>query len=95
MGHTSKNVDNTKCNWNCGSLTQDFSEKNFSLLPRDHSYILVKNVVAFHTFLKSLSEVKVKSFRFIVLTKEISKQLNINFFLRFTYWKHFDQAYQT
>ena len=36
---------------------------------------LVKNVVAFCPCLNSLPEAKVKKFRLIALTKEISKQL--------------------
>lgn len=60
----------------CGGLAQEVSEeKNFTMLPREGSYdILVKNVAAFCPSLKSLPEDKVKRFRLIALTKEISKQ---------------------
>ena len=59
---------------NCADLAQDVSEeKNFSMLPRDcSSYIVKKNVTAFCPCLKSLPEAKVKRFRLIALTKEVS-----------------------
>jgi hypothetical protein len=51
------------------------------MLPGDHSYdILVKNVAAFCPYLKSLSETKVKRFRLIALTKEVSKKSSIDFY---------------
>jgi hypothetical protein len=52
---------------NCHSLAQVVSEKkNFSMLPRDHScVILVKNVAAFCPCLKNLPEANVEGFRLI------------------------------
>ena len=62
------------------NLTQEVSEKNFSMLPRDHSCeILVINVAAFCPCLKSLPEAKVKSFGLIPLAEKISKQPRIVF----------------
>ena len=50
-------------------------EQNFSVLPRNLSCdILVKNEAGFFPCLKSLSEAKVKSFGFIPMIVEISKQ---------------------
>ena len=49
------------------------------VLSRGHSCeFLVKNVAMFCSFLKSLSELKVKSFRLIPLAEEISKQPSID-----------------
>ena len=56
---------------NCWGITQEISEeKNFNILPRDHSSdILVKKVTAFCPCLKSLPEAKEKSFGLIPLTE--------------------------
>ena len=49
------------------------------MLPRDHSCsILVRDMAAFCPYLKSLAEAKVKRFRLIELTKEISKEPSID-----------------
>ena len=57
----------------------------------DLSYdVLVKNVAAFCPCPKSLPEAKVKRFRLIALTKEVSKQPGINsvvWLLKFTLMK--------
>lgn len=54
----------TKSDLNCGGLTQEVSEENFCMLPRNHSCdILMKNVSAFYLCLKNLSEAKVKKLR--------------------------------
>lgn len=54
-------------------------EKNFSMWPRDcYCKILKKNVSAFCHCPNSLPEAKVKRFRLIALTKEVSKQPGIN-----------------
>jgi hypothetical protein len=68
---------------NCTDLTQEVSEmKNFSMLHRDcFCDILVKNVDSFCHCLKSLPEAKVKSFKLITLTKEVSKKPSRNFVL--------------
>ena len=65
---------------NCADLAQELSvEKNVSMWSRDYFCgILVKNVAAFCLCLKSLPEAKVKRFRLIALTKEVSKQPGIN-----------------
>ena len=77
MDHSNVNVEDIggKGNLNCWGLAQEFSEeKNLSILPRDHSCdILVMNVAAFCPCLKSVSEVKVRRFILILLTKKISK----------------------
>lgn len=68
--------------WTLGRLAQDISEENFSMLPRDSSSdILVKNVAAFCPCPKSLPEAKVKRFRLITLTMEVSKKPSFNFAL--------------
>jgi hypothetical protein len=68
---------------NCADLAQEVSvEKNFSMWHRDCSCdIMVKNVAAFCSHLKSLPESKVKRFILIELTKEISKKSNRDFVL--------------
>ena len=43
----------------------------------------MKNVATFFPFLKSLLEAKVKEFRLIALTKEVSRKLSIDFGLWF------------
>ena len=66
---------------NCiGLLAQGVSEeKSFSMWPTDCSCnILIKNVAAFWLCSKSLPEAKVKRFRLIALTKEVSKQSGID-----------------
>jgi hypothetical protein len=61
---------------NCVGMAQEVSEKNFSMWPRVcPCKVLVSNIAAFCPSLNSLPEAKVKSFRLIVLTKEISKHL--------------------
>jgi hypothetical protein len=55
----SKNMELQSCEdyLKCWGLGSKVSEKNFSMLPRDHSCdILVKNVAAFCLCLKSLAE---------------------------------------
>jgi hypothetical protein len=70
---------------NCRGLAQEVSDRNFSMLPREHSCdILVRNVAVSCPYLKSLPETKVKRFRLIVLAKEISNQPNIDSILWFT-----------
>ena len=57
-------------------------EINFSMLHRDSFCdILVKNVSAFGSCLKSLPKSKVKRFILIALTKEVSEMLNRDFVL--------------
>ena len=81
---------------NSQSLAQEVSEKKFSMLPRDYSCdILVKNGDAFSPCLKSMPEAKVKRFRLIILTKEVSKKPSVDSVLWFTFMKCFDQMYQT
>ena len=65
---------------NDGELTQEVSEeKNFSMLPRDHSCdILVKKVAAFCPCLKSLNVAKGKIFGLVSLAEEISKHPSID-----------------
>jgi len=62
---------------NYGCLAQEVSEeKNFSMLPRNHSCdILVKNVFAFCPCSKSLPEAKVKRFRLFPLSKKSQNKL--------------------
>ena len=69
-----------ECDLNCRCLDQEVSEeKNVSLWPRDQACdILMKHVAAFCTRPKSLSEANVKSFRFIPLAEEISKQTSFD-----------------
>ena len=63
-------------------MAQEDSDKNLSVLPKDHSCdILVKNVTVFCPCLKSLPEAKVKRFRLIALTKEVSKKPSLDFVL--------------
>ena len=52
---------------NYKELTQGVSVENFSVWPRDCCDILVKNVAAFCSCLKSLTEALVKIFQFIKL----------------------------
>ena len=78
MGHTSRNIEDSssKCElMNCGGLPQEVSEeKNFSVLPRDHSCdILIKNVAVFCSSSKSLPEAKVESFGLMLLTGKTVK----------------------
>ena len=47
----------------------------------ESSDVLVKNVAAFCPCLKSLPEAKVKRFRLIALTKEVSEMSRIDFVL--------------
>ena len=54
-------------------------EKNVSIWPRDcFCDISVKNVAAFCQRRKNWPEAKLKRFRLIALTKEVSKQPGIN-----------------
>ena len=79
MGHPSRNMKDigAEGNLNSGSLAQEVSkEKSFSMWSKDcFSDILVKSVAAFYSCPKSLPEVKVKKFRLITLTNEVSKSL--------------------
>ena len=61
---------------NCAHMAQEGSVgKKVNMFSRDcFCNILVRNVAAFCPSLKSLPEDKVKRFRLIALTKEISKQ---------------------
>jgi hypothetical protein len=84
MDHDSKNMEDigVESNLNSGGLAQEVSKKNVSIWPRDcFSDILVTNVAAFCPCLKSLPEAKVKRFRLIALTKEVSKKLSLDFIL--------------
>ena len=78
---------------NCVSLLgQEVSkEKNVSVWSRDYFCgVLLKNMAAFCPCPKSLPEAKVKRFRLIALTKEVSKQPGINsvvWLLKFTLMK--------
>ena len=57
-------------------LSQEVSEKNFSMLPSNNSGdILVKELLAFWPCLKSLPDAKVMSFGLIPLKEEISDNL--------------------
>jgi hypothetical protein len=55
-----------------------FQWRRISVCGRDRCGILVKNVAASYHCPRSLPEAKVKRFRFIALTKEVSKQSGIN-----------------
>ena len=82
MGHTSRSLEDriAKSDLNCQRYTQEVSEKNFNMLPRDRSCdILVKKVAAFCPCLMSLSKAKGKSFRLISLPDEISKQPSLDY----------------
>ena len=59
MGHTSRSMEDSSAMW---GLAQELSEeKNFSVLPREHSGdILVKNMAAYCPCSKSLLETKLK-----------------------------------
>ena len=65
---------------NCKRLSQEVSKKkNISMLPKNCSCnILVKNLAAFCSCLKSLPEARMKSFGLIPLIGEISKQPSID-----------------
>ena len=82
MGYTSRNLEDSgaKCYlYSRQELHQEVSEEmNFSVLPRDHSYTLVKNVADFCPCLKSLPEAKVKNFGLVLLAEDISKQPSID-----------------
>ena len=81
MGHTGRSTENrdAKSYLNCWGLIKEDSEKNFSVLPRNHSCdILVNEVATFCPCPKSLPKAKVKSFRLIPLAEEISKQCRIH-----------------
>jgi hypothetical protein len=76
MGHINRNIKDRVSEGflNCGTLTQEDSENNFSLWPRDCSWnILVKNVTALYPFPGDPPGAKVKRFRWIALTKEGSE----------------------
>jgi hypothetical protein len=67
------------------SWLKRFQRRRILVCARDHSCdILEKNVAAFCPCLKSLPEAKMKRFRLILLTKEISKQSSIGHILGFT-----------
>jgi hypothetical protein len=52
------------------------SEKNFSILPRDHSYnVFMKNMATFCPGPKNLPEIKTKRFRLIALSKKSQDNL--------------------
>ena len=65
---------------NCRDLTQDLSEKNVSLWPRDSSCdILMKNGTSFSSCpKKNMPEAKLKSYGLVALAKEMSKQPSID-----------------
>ena len=71
---------------NFGGLVQKVAEKNFSMWPRDCScdILVEKNCGCFLPHLKSLPEVKLKRFRLIALTREVSNQPSLDSFLCFT-----------
>jgi hypothetical protein len=84
MGYPSRNVEDfvTKSDLICMDLVQELSVENFNMWPRDcFCGILVKNMAAFCTCLKSLPEAKVKRLRLIVLKKEVSETPSIDFVL--------------
>jgi hypothetical protein len=85
VGHPSRNMEDLVAgsNLNCVDLAQEISkEKNFRMWHKDYFCgILVKNVATFCPCLKSLPEAKVKRFRLIALTKEVSKKLSRDFVL--------------
>ena len=59
-----------------GAWIKRFWEKNFNMLPRNHSCdILVKNVDGFCPCLKSLPEAKVERLRLSALAKETPNNL--------------------
>ena len=84
MGNTSRNMEDsvTESDFNCADLVTEVSVENFNMWPRDcFCGILVKNMAAFCTCLKSLPEAKVKRLRLIVLKKEVSETPSIDFVL--------------
>jgi hypothetical protein len=68
---------------NCVDLAQEIlKEKNFRMWHEDcFCGILVKTVATFCPCLKGLPAAKVKRFRLIALTKEVSKKLSRDFVL--------------
>jgi hypothetical protein len=86
MGHPSGNMEDfiTESDLNCADLAQEVSEENFNVWSKNCFVVLQlkkKNVAAFYHYLKSLPEAKVKRFRLIALTKEVSEMLIIDFVL--------------
>jgi hypothetical protein len=84
MGYTSRNTEDfvAESNLNCVDLAQEGSVKNFNMGPRDCFVVfLVMNLATFCHCLKSLPEAKVKRFRLIALTREVSETPIINFVL--------------
>ena len=92
MSHTIKNMSDSGAgvDLNCSHLAQEVSEeKNFSMLPRDHSCdVLVKTVAAVCPCPKRLPEAKLKRFRLISLAKENLKQPSLDSVWSFTLMKN-------
>ena len=88
MGHASRSMEDSgpEGDLNSGCLTQEVSErKNFSMMLRHCSCdILLKSVAALCRYPNSLPEGKVKRFRLIALTKEVSKKSSLDFILWFS-----------
>ena len=57
---------------NCRGLSQEVSEENINICPRDHSCDILVKTVLFLPFSK-VSEAKVKNFGLISLAEEISR----------------------
>jgi hypothetical protein len=81
IGHPSRKMEDfvAESDLSCSDISMEI---NFSMLHRDSFCdILVKNVSAFGSCLKSLPKSKVKRFILIALTKEVSEMLNRDFVL--------------
>ena len=82
MGHSSNSTENSsiKCDlMNCGRLSQEVTEENFSMMPRGHfSDTFIRKLAAFFPCPKCRPEVKVKNFGLSILAEENSKQPSID-----------------
>jgi hypothetical protein len=92
MGYLRRHMENFVAEYDliCADLAQEISVKNFNMWPRDcFGSILVKNMPTFYSCLKILSEAKVKRFRLIISTKNISVMPIIDFVLWVSLMKSF------
>ena len=82
-------------NLNCAVLVQEVSEeRNFSMWHKDCFWsILVNNVAEFFFVWRNLPEANIKRFMIIALTKEVSKNPDRDFVLRFSLMKNILNKY--
>jgi hypothetical protein len=81
-GHRSGNIEDigAESDLNSGALTRDFRDEEISYVAWRSFLRLVKNVAVFLS-LKCQPEAKVKRFKLIALTKEVSEKPNMDYSL--------------